>query len=226
MTRRHATTALVPVEPQHRRTWQSLWRRCSCGLPAPCIDRLVPAPPLPFPPRPTGARPRPAAGTVGTRPRAVAPSRAPRRLPQGGRRPRPITTAAVGVPRIRRAAPRFAVPVQEGRETQGKGPPTQRAPAPGELRAKPPGAGDAPVSLSRCPPGGGRAPIRTLLPPGDIGSLIGGPSTAGGGCADGGDRRHDRTGDGRAGRRSRPGAGGSAGGRPAMANHLINVRPW
>jgi hypothetical protein len=39
----------VPHEPSHRRVWRSLWRRCSCGLPAPCVDRLVPAPQLPFP---------------------------------------------------------------------------------------------------------------------------------------------------------------------------------
>jgi hypothetical protein len=39
----------VPHEPSHRRAWRSLWRRCSCGLPAPCVDRLVPAPRLPFP---------------------------------------------------------------------------------------------------------------------------------------------------------------------------------
>jgi hypothetical protein len=40
----------VPHEPAHRRVWRSLWRRCSCGLPAPCVDRLVPAPRLPYPP--------------------------------------------------------------------------------------------------------------------------------------------------------------------------------
>jgi hypothetical protein len=40
----------VPHEPSHRRVWRSWWRRCSCGLPAPCVDRLVPAPRLPFPP--------------------------------------------------------------------------------------------------------------------------------------------------------------------------------
>ena len=40
----------VPHEPSHRRAWRSLWRRCSCGLPAPCVDRLVPPPRLPFPP--------------------------------------------------------------------------------------------------------------------------------------------------------------------------------
>jgi len=47
----------VPHEPAHRRAWRSLWRRCSCGLPAPCVDRLVPAPRLPFPP--TGVPPAP-----------------------------------------------------------------------------------------------------------------------------------------------------------------------
>ena len=47
----------VPHEPSHRRSWRSLWRRCSCGLPAPCVDRLIPAPRLPFPP--TGVPPAP-----------------------------------------------------------------------------------------------------------------------------------------------------------------------
>jgi hypothetical protein len=51
MTSRRQTTSPVPLGPLHRRTWQSLWRRCSCGLAAPCVDRLVPASPLPFPPR-------------------------------------------------------------------------------------------------------------------------------------------------------------------------------
>jgi hypothetical protein len=40
----------VPYGPAHKRQWRTLWRRCSCGLPAPCVDRLVPAPRLPFPP--------------------------------------------------------------------------------------------------------------------------------------------------------------------------------
>ncbi len=40
----------VPHEPSHKRVWRSLWRRCSCGLPVPCVDRLVPAPRLPYPP--------------------------------------------------------------------------------------------------------------------------------------------------------------------------------
>ena len=51
MTRRRQTIPPVPLGPAHRRTWQSFWRRCSCGLAAPCIDSLVPATPFPFPPR-------------------------------------------------------------------------------------------------------------------------------------------------------------------------------
>ena len=51
MTSSRRSTLPVPLSPAHRRTWRTLWRRCSCGLPAPCADRLVPAPPLPFPPR-------------------------------------------------------------------------------------------------------------------------------------------------------------------------------
>jgi hypothetical protein len=36
----------VPDSPRHRRDWRTLWRRCICGLPAPCIDaRLTLRPP-------------------------------------------------------------------------------------------------------------------------------------------------------------------------------------
>jgi hypothetical protein len=41
-------TMPVPLGPIHRRLWRTFWRRCSCGLSAPCIDRRVPAP-VPFP---------------------------------------------------------------------------------------------------------------------------------------------------------------------------------
>ncbi|SNR27749.1 hypothetical protein SAMN06264365_101454 [Actinoplanes regularis] len=51
MTRCRMTTGGVPFSPRHRRDWRTLWRRCRCGLPAPCVDRLVPAPPKPYPPR-------------------------------------------------------------------------------------------------------------------------------------------------------------------------------
>jgi hypothetical protein len=71
----------VPHEPSHRRTWRSLWRRCSCGLPAPCVDRLVPAPRLPYPPPrlpypppPTPAGPPPRSGWFGPPPVPSNPS--------------------------------------------------------------------------------------------------------------------------------------------------------
>jgi len=55
MTRRRQTTPPVPLAPRHRRTWRSLWRRCACGLAAPCVDSLVQPPIPPFPP-PRGRR--------------------------------------------------------------------------------------------------------------------------------------------------------------------------
>ena len=50
MTRRRQTSQPVPVTPTHRPDWRTLWRRCSCGLTCPCVDRAVPAKPRPFPP--------------------------------------------------------------------------------------------------------------------------------------------------------------------------------
>ena len=37
----------VPIAPIHRRSWRTLWRRCSCGLSEPCVDRLTTARPAP-----------------------------------------------------------------------------------------------------------------------------------------------------------------------------------
>jgi hypothetical protein len=54
MTSLRRPTAPVPLQPAHRRDWRTLWRRCTCGLKAPCVDRLVPATPRPFPPRAVG----------------------------------------------------------------------------------------------------------------------------------------------------------------------------
>src|SRR3954452_22515598 len=51
MTRRRQTPKPVPLTPTHRRDWRPFWRRCTCGLTSPCVDRLVPATPRPFPPR-------------------------------------------------------------------------------------------------------------------------------------------------------------------------------
>jgi hypothetical protein len=58
MTTRRRTTPPVPMSPVHRRSWRSLWLRCSCGLKEPCIDRLTASvlylpteqPPSPEPP--------------------------------------------------------------------------------------------------------------------------------------------------------------------------------
>ena len=61
MTRRRQTSKPVPLTPTHRRDWRTFWRRCACGLTSPCVDRLVPATPRPFPPR-TATAIRPSAG--------------------------------------------------------------------------------------------------------------------------------------------------------------------
>ena len=52
MTRRRKAISPVPLGPGHRRDWRAFWQRCTCGLGAPCVDRLVPVAPLPFPARP------------------------------------------------------------------------------------------------------------------------------------------------------------------------------
>jgi len=69
MTTRRRTIPPVPMSPIHRRSWRSLWRRCSCGLKEPCVDRLTtptlylpmdqdppPAPPPPPPVQPQASR--------------------------------------------------------------------------------------------------------------------------------------------------------------------------
>lgn len=50
MSSRHESTPPVPIGPLHRRTWRTLWRRCTCGLPEPCVDRLTTTPLPPVPP--------------------------------------------------------------------------------------------------------------------------------------------------------------------------------
>lgn len=81
----------VPVSPTHRRMWQTLWRRCSCGLPAPCVDR-----------RPAQSHPEPLPSTSTTQPPTAAPPTAAT--------PLPIPTSQVPAPAglattIRPAAP-------------------------------------------------------------------------------------------------------------------------
>ncbi len=43
MPRRRTPIPPVPDSPRHRRDWRTLWRRCICGLSAPCVDSRVPA---------------------------------------------------------------------------------------------------------------------------------------------------------------------------------------
>jgi hypothetical protein len=56
MPPRHGSTLPVPIGPLHRRTWRTLWRRCTCGLPEPCVDRLTTTP---LPPVPPAVQPNP-----------------------------------------------------------------------------------------------------------------------------------------------------------------------
>jgi hypothetical protein len=48
MNTRRETISPVPWAPLHRRSWRTLWRRCSCGLPEPCVDRALTAPTAAF----------------------------------------------------------------------------------------------------------------------------------------------------------------------------------
>lgn len=41
MNTRRESPSPVPLAPLHRRSWRTLWRRCSCGLPEPCVDRAT-----------------------------------------------------------------------------------------------------------------------------------------------------------------------------------------
>jgi hypothetical protein len=41
------TISQVPLAPLHSRSWRTLWRRCSCGLPEPCVDRATSSIPVP-----------------------------------------------------------------------------------------------------------------------------------------------------------------------------------
>lgn len=95
MTRRRQSIPLIPVTPAHRRTWQSLWRRCSCGLSAPCVDRLAPAAQPPFPPRPPmpGAHRASARHSVWGTPSAAESNDTAARSPTGAALREPTPTA-------------------------------------------------------------------------------------------------------------------------------------
>ena len=69
MTTRRRTTGPVPMSPIHRRSWRSLWRRCTCGLKEPCIDRLTTAALY----LPTDQKPPPPPEPPTTRPPEIPP---------------------------------------------------------------------------------------------------------------------------------------------------------
>jgi hypothetical protein len=213
MTRRRQTTQLVPVEPAHRRTWQSMWRRCSCGLPTPCVDRLLPASLPPFPPRARSRR-----TTFGPHPR-ITPTRPSPGPPQLRRAPQP----SVPLPQRRRPSPPQPIPTQDRRTTKDRFPVSLRHSAPGGSRAQSAGSGGPPVSLSPRSSGDG-TPMRRPPPPGSY--LPGQRSrpatqhevtspTADGSCDLGGRNSIQSHG--------RP---GPYPGRPAMADRQINLHHW
>ncbi|GIE80229.1 hypothetical protein Aph02nite_61790 [Actinoplanes philippinensis] len=78
----------VPHHPNHRRDWRTLWRRCICGLPAPCIDRFPPPPPPPYP-RPEYPAPdqRTSGGGTVYRSRTAPPGSGAPITPDGQTRP-------------------------------------------------------------------------------------------------------------------------------------------
>jgi len=82
MTTHHRPIPPVPVTPAHRRSWRTLWRRCSCGLAEPCVDRLTMSRPLPVVPAPLTP------SSSGT-PQAPFRSAPPSSLPGGLRAPFP-----------------------------------------------------------------------------------------------------------------------------------------
>ncbi len=242
MTRRRQTTQLVPVEPAHRRTWKSLWRRCSCGLPTPCVDRLLPPTPLPFPPR-APAR-RPALTALPPRGRAALTSLLPSRPSPGAPHPRQSSASqpSIPLPQRRRPSPPPPIPGQQRRTTKDRQPLPLRDSAPGGSRAQSAGSGETSVSLSQRSPGGDGAPMRSPSPPdGYLPRQRGRPSNKSSVASP--SQGDTRDGDGRIVHRLRGGRilnqlrsgrvvhqvnerPWKASGRPVMAYRQINLRHW
>jgi hypothetical protein len=200
MTTRRRTTPPVPMSPIHRRSWRSLWRRCSCGLKEPCIDRLTtsalylptdqePPPPPPPPAQRQAPRPplSPTAGEV-PHPR-VAPNRKEARaaepakdgyapvvfLNRATRAPGAATTgrsawARVPVPQPGRAG--SLTPAQSRRADHA-----ERRPGVPTLRVASPGpthgSGLPPLSPHHQPRGTGELPARNRPGPGRNGTYEG-----------------------------------------------------
>jgi hypothetical protein len=196
-----------------------LWRRCSCGLPTPCVDRLLPASLPPFPPR---ARSRGSAPTA-LRPH---PRTTPARSSPGAPQFRRATSAPapVPLPQKRRPSPPQPIPAQERRATKDRLPLSLRHSAPGGSRAQSAGSGGPSVSLSPRPPGGDGTPMRKPPPPGSHlrrqrrrpapHRKVAPPSP---------DGLHDRGSRISVQAHGRP---GPSPGRPAMADRQINLHHW
>lgn len=107
----------VPIAPSHRRSWRALWRRCSCGLTEPCIDRITsPLPPsepaaqrsAAAPSEPVAARTSSASGSAAARSAAtLQPHAGPSARHRAGR---PGEPDAPPVPLLR---PPAAAPVRQ-----------------------------------------------------------------------------------------------------------------
>jgi hypothetical protein len=253
MTRRRPTTQPVPVTPTHRRDWRTLWRRCSCGLTCPCVDRLVPVKRRPFPPSTATTWPSP---TTREDRRPIPPAligylaTAPFPIPGGYTTLRPIPFPHSALP--------LALPRWAARRSPPGWPPPRARPIPtpepqltGAAAAHPGGrgatggpgaspcpgsrAGAAPITASRWPlprrpaddadrTAATRAPASNPTAA-DASRTAATPPPAGGGTPELGER---------AGRAGAPGSradpdGGRRGhppdfkGRPGMAYHHINL---
>jgi hypothetical protein len=112
MTSHRGSIQPVPIQPRHRRTWRSFWRRCTCGLTAPCVDRHLPSTDQPWPPQTPASQPP--TGDDDNRPsRDEADSTVPIRGDQSGstgRRPSSPTPADV----LRLPAGRTEATIQDG----------------------------------------------------------------------------------------------------------------
>jgi hypothetical protein len=107
-SRRTSGRTSVPVRfhPNHRRDWRTMWRRCICGLPAPCIDRVPPAPPPPYPPRDSPTSDQVPQGRQGIyRSRAALPDAGGPQVPPEGVIPARATHPESNVGRAGRLTP-------------------------------------------------------------------------------------------------------------------------
>lgn len=122
----------VPIAPAHRRSWRTLWRRCSCGLTEPCVDRITTS--LPTSDRAARPSAAPTAEPVAARSESASGSAAARSAATIQPRPAPLSEPLI--------APAAAPPRQLTRvraaafPKPSTAPPTAAPPSqPGPLRA-------------------------------------------------------------------------------------------